>query len=92
MFDFKKSFQPTLVFMGFPRVEQLKCASLGYAPGLSYKYWTRLERPARDNNSSLFLKIVNYGHIKFYKIEPRSGLIFAIIVRLHCHSQILDYS
>jgi hypothetical protein len=31
-----------------PTGEQLKCTSPGLAPGLSYKHWTRLERPDRD--------------------------------------------
>jgi hypothetical protein len=48
-------------------VEQLKCTSLGQAPGLSYKHWTRL---GRDKHSSLLRKFINYGRKMFYKIGP----------------------
>jgi hypothetical protein len=53
----------------YHREEQLKCTALGLAPGLSYKQWTRLERPARDKHFSLLRKFVNYGRKKFYKID-----------------------
>jgi hypothetical protein len=48
------------------RVEQLKCASLGKAPGLTCKHWTRLDRSAREKHSSLLRKFVNYGRKRFY--------------------------
>jgi hypothetical protein len=39
-------------------------------PGLARKYWTGLERLARDKHSSLLLKSVNYGRNKFYSTGP----------------------
>jgi len=44
--------------------------TLGYAPGLTRKHWTRLERLARDRHFSLFRKFVNYSHKKLYNIGP----------------------
>jgi hypothetical protein len=44
-----------------------KCSTLGYAPDLTHKQKTRLEKPARDKQSSLF---EIYGHKKFYNIGP----------------------
>jgi hypothetical protein len=34
----------------YPTGEQLKITLLGWTPGLSYKYWTWLERPDRDKH------------------------------------------
>ncbi len=68
MFVLDKPFQSGLMSVGkaeaYPRVEQLKCTSLGLAPGLSYKHWTWLERPARDKHSSLLQKIRNLRPLK----------------------------
>ncbi len=50
---------------------------------LPTKNWTRLERLDRDKRSSLLQKSLNYGHKKFYEIDPRTlnvnlkGNIFA---------------
>jgi hypothetical protein len=49
----------------YPRVEQLNFTSLGYASGLSYKHWIRLEKPALDKHSSLLQKYVNFADKKF---------------------------
>ncbi len=45
---------------------------------LTWKHYTRLERPARDEHSSLVWAFVNYGCKKFYHIEllSRVGLCF----------------
>jgi len=32
-----------------------ECPTLGWAPCLTLKHWTRLERPARDEYSSLLV-------------------------------------
>ncbi len=42
----------------YPRVEKLKCTLLGYAPGLSYKHRTRLERPVSGKHTGLLQKFV----------------------------------
>jgi hypothetical protein len=44
-------------------------------PSLAGKFWTRLERLARDKHSSLLRKYVNYSHNKFYSTGPRTALI-----------------
>ncbi len=49
----------------YPKVELLKGASLGKAPGLTQKHQAKLYRPNRDKHSSSFRKIVNYG-CKFF--------------------------
>ncbi len=46
------------------RVEQLKCCSVGYVPGLPYKHWTKLERPAMDKHYSLLQKFVIGPRVK----------------------------
>jgi hypothetical protein len=57
MYALNKPFQPSLMFVNktgaYPRVEQLKFTSLDWAPGLSCKHWTRLERPVRAKHSRL---------------------------------------
>ncbi len=40
---------------------------------LAHKYWTRLERLARDKHSNLLCKSVNYGCNKFYSTGPWSN-------------------
>ncbi len=44
----------------YPRVEYLKGASLGYAPGLTHKHKTRLDRLAKDKHSNLLGNSINY--------------------------------
>jgi hypothetical protein len=51
----------------YPRVEQLKCTSLGYASCLSCKHWTWLESPALYKHSSLLQK--------FIKLWPKKSFI-----------------
>jgi hypothetical protein len=53
------------------RVDHFECNLLGLTPGLSYKYWTRLERPTSDKHSSVLRKFVNSGRKKFYSIGLR---------------------
>ncbi len=52
------------------QVEHLKGASLGQAPGLTHKHYTRLKRLARDKTSGLLQKPIKYGCKKFYNIGP----------------------
>ncbi len=59
-----------------------RCSTLGYAPGLTHKHYTRLERLNRNKHSSLLRTFVNYGRKKFYNIGCR-GLHykkFAIVI------------
>jgi hypothetical protein len=44
--------------------------ALDYRVG-SWPYQTRLERLARDKNSGLLLKYINYTHKRLYRIGPR---------------------
>jgi len=39
--------------------------------GVTHNHYTRLEKLARDKHSSLLRTFVNYGHKKFYNVEPR---------------------
>jgi hypothetical protein len=48
----------------------LRAPLLEWAPGLTRKHKTRLERLAWDKHSSLLRKLVNYGRKKFYRIGP----------------------
>jgi hypothetical protein len=47
-------------------VEHLQGASLGLAPGLIHKHYSKMERLAREKPSSLLWKSVNYGRNRFY--------------------------
>ncbi len=47
-----------------------RCSSLGQAPGLTHKHYTRLERLARDKHFSTWRKYVNYGRKKVYSTSP----------------------
>ncbi len=44
--------------------------------GVTRKCWTRLERLAKDKRPSLSLKVVTYGHKKFYNIGHCSEKLF----------------
>jgi hypothetical protein len=67
-----KSFQPSLMFAGkagaYPCEAHFRCSTLGYAPGLTHKHKTRLQRLARDKYSSLLSKGVTNNRKKFYNI------------------------
>ncbi len=61
MFVLHKPCQPSLMLSGkagaYLIVEQLKCTFTWVGScGLSYKLWSRVERPARDKHSSLLRK------------------------------------
>jgi hypothetical protein len=43
--------------------------TLGLAPGLTLKHYTRLERLAREQHYRLLQKLLNYGHKKFYECQ-----------------------
>ncbi len=53
-----------------------RCSTLGLAPGLTHKHYTRPAILARDKHSSLLRKSVNYGRKKFYSIGPRMKMAF----------------
>ncbi len=62
-------FQPNLMF-----VSKAKCSSLGYAPGLTLKHQTRLERLSKDQNSTYYKhsfitevkSLIEFGRIVLY--------------------------
>ncbi len=73
MFVPGKPFQPSLMFVGeawvYPRVEHLKCVSLGWAPALPTNI--RLGWKSLPNKiSSLLWKSVNYKRKQFYSTGP----------------------
>ncbi len=49
-----------------------RCSTLGWAPDLAQKHYTRLERHATDKHSSLLQKSVYYGQktVKCSNIGP----------------------
>ncbi len=61
MFVLGKLSQPSLMFVGKPGthpIESLfKCSTLGWAPCLTQKHYTRLERLARDKH--IFITKIN---------------------------------
>jgi hypothetical protein len=69
-----KPFQPSLMFAGkvgaYPSEAPLSCSTLGWAPGLTHKHQTRLERFARDKRSSLLRKSVINGQKSFITLGP----------------------
>ncbi len=64
------------MFAGIPS------STLGYAPGLAHKHYTRLERLARDKQCSLLRKYINYGRKKFYRIGPST--LVSSLGKPHC--------
>jgi hypothetical protein len=56
----------------YPRAEHLKGASLEHVLALPAKHLIRQERLARVKHSSLSQTLINYGHKKFFNIEPRA--------------------
>ncbi len=52
----------------YPNEAPFRCSTLGLAPGLALKQYTRLERLARDKHPGLLQKFVSYGRKKFYNI------------------------
>jgi len=77
-----KAFQLGLIFVSkagaYPRVEQLKRASLGQPPDVTCNRKTRLRRAVSDKHSSLLQKFINYGRKKFYSAGPRLSNFFII--------------
>ncbi len=68
--------QPSLIFGSLPAYlseAPFRNSTLGYAPYLTHKHYTRLERLARDKRSSLLRKLITCGRKKFYNIDTRSG-------------------
>ncbi len=58
-----------------PREAPFRCSAQGWAPGLTHKHKTRLEKLARNKCSSLLWKGLTYGRKKFYNIGHRERLI-----------------
>ncbi len=54
----------------YPGEAPFRCSTLGYAPGLTHKHQSRQERLARDKQSSLIRKSVDYDRKKFYSTGP----------------------
>ncbi len=50
--------------------------------GLTQKHRTRLEKNASDKHSNLFQKSENYGHKKFYNIEPGCNVVITFVVQV----------
>ncbi len=65
LYDFsKKPVKPSLIFMCKARAylneAPFRRSPIGWAPGLTHKHQTRLERPARDKHVSFYETFVNY--------------------------------
>jgi hypothetical protein len=79
MFVPGRLFQPSLMFVGKTR-NLLKtgaperCFTLA-GSGLTYKYYTRLERLATDKQSSLVRTLVNSEHKFFITLDTGSNLL-----------------
>jgi hypothetical protein len=62
MFVRDKPFQSSLKLASkaraYPSEAPVKCSTLGKAPGLTHKHYTRMERPERD--SRLLQTFINY--------------------------------
>ncbi len=74
MFVPGKTPQPSVMFAGkagdYLSEAPFKRSALRYAPGLTNKHYTRLERLAGDKHSSLLRESVNYDRKKFYGTGP----------------------
>ncbi len=68
MFATGKAIQPSEMFEGkaiaYLNEAPFRRSTIGQAPGHVRKHYTSLERLARDRQSSLLLKLVNYGRKK----------------------------
>ncbi len=60
----------------YPSDAFFSCSTLGYAPGLTHKHQTRVERLARVKHSSVLRKFINYGPKKFYRIGSSAMKLF----------------
>jgi hypothetical protein len=69
-----KPFQPGLMSVckagTHPIEEPFRCSTIGYAPGLANKQYTRLEWLTMDKHSSLSRKLVNYREKSFITLTP----------------------
>ncbi len=86
MFVLVKYSKPTLMFVGMARsLPQIgaheRCIITLVGSVLNHNNQTRLERPARDQHSSLLRTFVNYGHKKFYNTEPWGQCYKTFLVR-----------
>ncbi len=74
MFVPGKPFQPSIMFAikagAYMNESPFRCSTLGYAPGLTHKHLTRLERVAKNKHSSLLQKSVNYDRKIFIGLAP----------------------
>ncbi len=62
----------------YPGEALFRSSTLGYAPGLTHKYYTELEWLAKDKHSSILKTFVNYGRKTFYKIGTWPNDIWSI--------------
>jgi hypothetical protein len=69
MFVLDVLFQLHVMFVSKARSQPLSGAP-NSGSGLTHKYKTSLERPVRDQHSSLIQAFINFCHKKFYSIEP----------------------
>jgi hypothetical protein len=65
-----KPVQSSLVFVGKAWSGAPERCFTWVGSGLTRKYWTRLERLAKDKHSSLLQKSINYGCKKFNSTGP----------------------
>jgi hypothetical protein len=64
----------------YPREAPIRCSTLGYASGLTRKYYTKLKRLAMDKHSSL---IPTFIKKRLYNIGPGINVIKIFV----CHGR-----
>ncbi len=64
-----RPFKPSLLFVGKAGAAERRFTRVGSS--LTSIHKTRLEKPVRDEHSSLLQAIVNDGRIKFYNVGNR---------------------
>jgi hypothetical protein len=82
-----KTYHASLLFEGMARSlhksEQPERSFPWVGLGLTRKHSTRLERLAKEKDSNLLQRFINYGRKKFYNIGFRSvGRFFALLVNI----------
>jgi hypothetical protein len=73
---FGKFLEPSPIFAKSYLSEALfRYSTLGWAPSLTHKHYTRLEMLARDKDSSLLYKFVNYSRKRFITLAPEQHFL-----------------
>jgi hypothetical protein len=67
----------------YPSETLFRYSSLGWAPGLTHRHQTRLEKLAGDKYSSLLRKIINYGQKSFITFGQDGVLHFQTHQQIH---------